>query len=414
MSTTYIARFADQMLDALMPELPAIMLTGPRGCGKTTTAVRRAASTLRLDRPEQAEAFRTAPDAILAAQKEPVLIDEWQNVPESLGAVKRSVDSGVGGGRFLITGSVRSRLSDQGWPATGRVVPVTMYGLAQAEIEQAPDGSSTLMRLFSEAEPSPGALTGAPQLTDYLDMAVRGGFPDAIGFGDLARAAWYEGYVEQLVHHDVSELDIVRDPTAMANLVRAVAFNTAGVPSIASLSEAAQINGRTTQSYLDLLTALRIMDRLPAWGINRFNRMVKSPKYYLTDTGMAVYLAGDNRTGLLTSGTRLGRIIDTFVMAQIRPLLTVHSPRINAFHLRDANGRHEVDLVLETASGKIVGIEIKSAATVNAKDARHLAWLRDELGDTFVRGIVLHTGNMAFPLGHKLWAMPIAALWRSL
>lgn len=408
----YIPRLVDRALDALLRELPALMLTGPRGCGKTTTALRRSGSALRLDRPEQAAAFRAAPDAVLATQTPPVLIDEWQNVPESLGAVKRAVDTGAGAASFLVTGSVRSRLSTEGWPATGRIVPVSMYGFTQGELEQSAAAHSALARLFSATDPATGALTGAPDLVDYVDMAVRGGFPAAVGLSDFARSTWYEGYVEQLVHHDVSELDTVRSPVAMTELVRAVALNTAGMPSLSALAEVVHIDHRTTKSYLDLLESLRIIERLPAWGTNRLTRMVKSPKYQVVDTGMATHLAGDDRAGLLANGDRLGRIIDTFVTAQLRPLLKLSAPAISAFHLRDKNGDREIDLVLESASGQIVGLEIKAASAVGPRDARHLAWLRDQLGDTFVRGVVLHTGTMTFPLGPRLWAMPIAALWR--
>lgn len=408
----YIPRVVDRALDTLMDELPAIMLAGPRGCGKTTTALRRSASSLRLDRPEQADAFRAAPDVVLDAQVSPVLIDEWQVVPESLAAVKRAVDSGSGGGRFILTGSVRSRLLPEGWPATGRVVPLAMYGLTEGELERALARGSALTGLFGTADPETGALDDAPNLVGYIDMAVRGGFPEAVALSDFARSLWYEGYVEQLVHHDVSELDSVRSPAAMADLVRAVALNTAGLPSISALAEFAQLDQRTVKSYLDLLESLRIIERLPAWGVNRLGRLIKSPKYHVVDAGMAAHLAGDDRAGLLANGGRLGRILDTFVVSQLRPLLKLGTPAISALHLRDKNGDREVDLVLESTSGQIVGIEIKAANTATASDARHLAWLRDELGDSFVRGVVLHTGPMTFPLGPKLWAMPIAALWR--
>lgn len=411
-SQDYVPRLVDRALDNLMPELSAIMLTGPRGCGKTTTALRRARSSLRMDRPDEASAFRAAPDAVLAAQPEPVLIDEWQLAPESLGAIKRAVDTGSGTGRFLVTGSIRSRLSTEGWPATGRIVPIAMYGLTQGEIERSTGAAMAASRLFAEADPAVGALDDAPDLTAYVDMAARGGFPAAFRLSDFARSAWYEGYVEQLVRHDVSELEVVRNPTAMSELVRAVALNTAGLPSINALSEAVRIDHRTTRSYLDLLESLRIVERLPAWGTNRLNRLVKTPKYHVVDAGMAMHLAGDDRRGLLASGSRLGRIIDTFVTAQLRPLLKLATPTISASHLRDTNGAREVDLVLESASGKIVALEIKAADTATASDARHLAWLRDELGAPFTRGVVLHTGGMTYPLGEKLWAMPIAALWR--
>ncbi|WP_124846045.1 DUF4143 domain-containing protein [Arachnia propionica] len=386
------------------------MLTGPRGCGKTTTALRRASSTLRLDVPGQAAAFRGAPDEVLGGLDPPVLIDEWQSEPESLGAVKRAVDAGGGQGRFLITGSVRSRLSVDTWPGTGRITPIPMFCLTQGELEGRAGSVRVVERLFGPDEPTVGMLHDAPGLVDYAAMVTRGGFPEAIRLSPGVRGRWYHGYVEHLVHRDVQELQAVRNPQVLARLLEAAAHNTAGTPAVQSLAEQVGADHRTVGSHLDLLEELRIIERLPAWGSNRLNRAVKSPKVFLTDTGMAAHLMGDDQQGLLLDASRLGRIIETFVLAQLRPLL---HPKVRALHFRDGNGRREVDLVLESTKGRIVGLEIKASNTATKQDARHLAWLRDQVGDQFVRGLVLHTGPMTFPLGDRLWAVPIASLWRT-
>ncbi len=409
---SYIPRHIDRALDVLLSELPALMLTGPRGCGKTTTALRRAAAVMRLDRPDEAGAFRAAPDAVLAAQATPVLIDEWQVVPESMGAVKRAVDAGSGAGRYLLTGSVRARLDSAGWPGTGRVVPLAMYGLTVGELERRREAADAVDRLFSGDNPAVGTLESAPTLVDYVDHALRGGFPDAVGLGDFARSTWYEGYVDQLVRHDVADLADVRSPAGLAALLRAVALNTAGLPTLTTLADAAGLDHRTTKSYLDLLEDLRVIDRIPAWTTNRLSRMVKTPKYYVLDPGLAAHLSGDSRAGTLRSADRLGRLMDTFVLAQLRPLLKLAVPSVSAHHLRHANQTREVDLVLESAAGRVVGIEIKAASTVDPREVRHLAWLRDQIGTDFHRGVVLHTGSSVFPVGDRLWAMPIAALWQ--
>ena len=408
----YIRRYVDHALDRLLTELPAVMLTGPRWCGKTTTAMRRATSVMRLDRPEEAGAFRAAPDAILAAQPTPVLIDEWQAVPECMGAVKRAVDAGAGPGRFLLTGSVRARLDSAGWPGTGRVVPLAMYGLTVGELENREVAAGALDRLFEVDDPVVGTLEAAPDLVDYVDLAVRGGFPDALGLSDFARSNWYEGYVEQLVRHDVSDLAEVRSPAGMAALLRAVALNTAGLPAIDTLTAAAGIDARTAKGYFDLLEDLRIIERIPAWTTNRLKRMVKTPKYYILDPGLAAHLVGDTRAGVLKNDDRLGRLIDTFVLAQLRPLLRLSAPSVTSHHLREGSGSREIDLVLESASGQIVAVEIKAAGAVARRDARHLVWLHEQLGSTFHRGVVLHTGTTTYPLAERIWAMPIAALWR--
>lgn len=411
-ATEYVPRYVDRALDLLLAELPAVMLTGPRACGKTTTALRRASSVMRLDRTEQALALQSAPDAVLATYPTPVLIDEWQAEPGSMGAVKRAVDSGSGAGRYLLTGSVRSRLDPAGWPGTGRVVPLAMYGLSVGELERHESAPHAIERLFGDDDLEPGRLDLAPSLVDYVDHAVRGGFPDAVGLSEFARSNWYEGYLDQLIRHDVPEAADVRSPSGLALLLRAVALNTAGQPELSTLANSAGLNHRTVKTYLDLLADLGIIDRTPAWTNNRLSRLAKLPKYYIVDPGMAVQLVGDDRTGVLRDGDRLGRLIDTFVAAQLRPLLTLATPSVTAYHLRDANQRREIDLVLESASGQVVAIEIEAAESASVRDARHLAWLRDQLGSRFHRGIVLHTGALTYPLDDRIWAMPIAALWR--
>ncbi len=107
----------------------------------------------------------------------------------------------------------------------------------------------------------------------------------------------------------------------------------------------------------------------------------------------------------------LGRIIDTFVVAQLRGELGVADTRPRMYHLRQRDGGHEVDIVLELGGRRLIGIEVKAAATVGRDDARHLAWLRDQTADRFVAGVVFHTGPRAFPLGDRIAALPISAIW---
>ena len=405
-------RYIDTVLDEVFPELSAVMLTGPRACGKTTTAARRASSILRLDDEQRAQAFAAAPDTLLAAQDLPTLIDEWQEVPASLAAVKRAVDSSPGGGRYLVTGSVRARRTEAVWPGTGRVVPFRMHSLARGEIEASPDAAGFVHRLFRDEDAQARVLSSAPTIVDYVEHAVQGGFPEALGLSGRARDSWYPGYVDQLVHRDVAALADVRSPDRLATLLQAVALSTAGVPQTKTLTEAAGIDSRTANAYLDLLDDLRIIERLPAWSSNKLKRLVRAPKFYIADTGLATSLLHADKATILSSGDLLGRIIDTFVAAQILPLVALSHPRIEAFHLRDSNGIHEVDLLLEGPGGTVVGIEIKSGDAVKPQAARHLEWLRDYPGSTFKRGVVFHKGDPTYPMSDRIWAMPIAAIWR--
>ncbi len=134
MARAYLPRLVDGLITDLLGELPAVLLVGPRATGKTTTALRHAATVIRLDRAAEAVAFRADPDAALRGLREPVLLDEWQVVPGVLGAVKRAVDVDPRPGRYLITGSVRADLDAVTWPGTGRLVRVPMWGLTVREV----------------------------------------------------------------------------------------------------------------------------------------------------------------------------------------------------------------------------------------------------------------------------------------
>ncbi|MDR3361033.1 MAG: DUF4143 domain-containing protein [Bifidobacteriaceae bacterium] len=414
LSNGYHLRLADVFLDQAMAAFPAFMITGPRACGKTTTASRHAASVIRLDNPLERGAFELSPDEVLGSYPTPVLVDEWQVAPEALGAVKRAVDSRRGEpGRFLVTGSVKSRLSAPGWPLTGRAVSVPMLGLTRAEIEGRPDaGALWLKGVFGEAAPQAGRLASAPGLLECVDFALQGGFPEAFGLPASLRRHWHSAYVSHLTERDVAEIAEVRSPAAFRKLLEAVSLNTAGLPTTSTLLQAASLDDRTARRYLNLLQDLRVAEALPAWSDNRLARLVKTPKRYLLDSGLAAHLNHWEAKGLLKDGGAIGRLIDTFVLSQIRPLLPFSDEPVTACHLRDANGDHEVDLILEAGSGQIVGVEIKTAKSASKRDARHLEWLRDKLGDRFHRGIVLHTGDLTHRMAERVWALPIASLWR--
>ena len=401
----------DPALSSLVDQLPAVSITGPRATGKTTTAQRRAATVVRLDREAEAAAFRADPDVALRGLPEPVLLDEWQEVPGLLGAVKRAVDEDSRPGRYILTGSVRIDLDAQTWPGTGRLVRLQMQGLSVREIAERIGGPLFLDRLLTADVASLGP-AGTSDLANYLDLALRGGFPEpALRLDGLARQAWLDSYVEQLITRDASAIGGTRDPDRLRRYLEALAVNSAGVVEDKTLYDAVGIDRRTAVAYEQLLKNLLILEAVPAWESNRLSRLIKAPKRYLVDPSiMAAVLRLDSRA-VLRDGNLLGRVIDTFVAAQIRPELAVAESRPRWYHLRDKGGRHEVDLVIEFGGGQVSGIEIKATAAPTRGDARHLEWLRDELGDRFASGVVLHTGPRAYQLADKIVAAPISTIW---
>lgn len=400
----------DSALAELLAELPAVMVTGPRAAGKTTTAARHTASVAHLDRPREAAAFRADPDVALGGYEEPLLLDEWQEVPSVLGAVKRAVDRDPRAGRFVLTGSVRADLDATTWPGTGRVVRVPMYGMTVRELGGKGEETSPLDRLASGA--TLGLPNDPPDLRGYVELALRSGFPDpALLMGADARARWLEGYVDQLLTRDAQGVEPKRDPARLRRYFEAYALNTAGIVSESTLLRAAGINRRTASAYEHLLANLFIVEAMPAWTSNRLRRLSLGPKRYFIDPAIPAATLQLDAAGVLRDGDLLGRLLDTFVTAQLRAECAGSRARPRLYHLREEHGRREVDVLAEIGGRDLLAFEVKADAAPGRDSARHLTWLRDRLGERFVAGVVFHTGPRIFGLGERIIAAPIAALW---
>jgi hypothetical protein len=406
----YVRRLVDRTIATYFAELPALMLTGPRAAGKTTTAAQHARRVVRLDQPAEAITFRDDPDVALRTLDEPVVLDEWQAVPEILGAVKRAVDEDPRPGRFLLTGSVHADLRGETWPGTGRVVRLRMEGLTLRERNGQVDGPPFLQRLADGS--SFPSLPDPPDLADYAELGLRGGFPEPVlELSPTVARGWLRGYVEQLLTRDADSLDGPRDPALLRRYFEAVALSTAGLPDHKSLYDAAGIDRKTAVAYDRLLTNLFVLDLLPPWTSNRLSRLTRGSKRHLIDTSLVASVLELDLTAAMRDGDMLGRLLESFVLAQIRPETQLASYPSRLYHLRDRNGRHEVDVVAVLPGGDIVGIEVKASAAPSRSDARHLEWLRDRVGDRFRAGAVLHTGPRPFKLADGIAALPIYALW---
>jgi predicted AAA+ superfamily ATPase len=409
----YRRRLVDPLLDELLAQLPAILMLGPRTAGKTTTLARRAATVVRLDRQTGAAAFEADPDVALRGLPEPVLLDEWQRVPGVLGAVRRAVEADPRPNRFYVTGSVRAELEHEVWPGTGRIVRMTMYPMTVGE-QLGRGGRSLLDKLADGKELT--VPEDPPDLRGYVELALRSGFPDAaLRLTGRAREIWLESYIDDLLSHDVEQLEEPlgrrRDPQRLRRYLQAYALNSAGVAEHKTIYDAARVNKATATAYDDLLASLLIAEEVPAWTSNRLKRLVHRPKRYLIDAALIATALRLDEQGVIDDGDLLGRVLDTFVAAQLRPELQISTTRPRLHHLRTEQGRHEIDLIAELAGGSVIGIEVKASSAPTLEDAKHLRWLHDELGERFIAGIVLHTGPRAYELDEKIIAAPIAVLW---
>ena len=409
MSSMYLPRSADAVLAEMVRQHPAILVVGPRATGKTTTTGRLAATPVRLGNQREAAALRSDPEAVLRGRPEPILIDEWQLVPEVLAVIKERVDLDNTPGQFLVTGSVRGDLDLPTWPGTGRLVRLAMYGLTERELAGRADSPTWISNVINH---DPTAVTSNLDLRSYVDLARRSGFPEpALRLNESSRQRWLTSYVDQIITRDAAELGSGRDPARLRRYLEAVALNSAGIVNDSTLYESARIDKVTARAYDALLQGLLIIEKIPAWTSNRLKRLVLAPKRYIVDAGLFTGILGLTVNDVMSDGDLLGRVLDTFVLSQIRAdcALLPLPPRIH--HLRTEQGRHEIDILIEVGAGKLIAIEVKATTSPTLHDARHLQWIADELGESVIASVLFHTGSHTAHLSPRIAALPISALW---
>jgi predicted AAA+ superfamily ATPase len=246
---------------------------------------------------------------------------------------------------------------------------------------------------------------------DYLERALRGGYPEAVRRTDTGRRArFFESYISDLVNRDVRQLTDIERPADMRRLVNLVAASTGSLAVPASMASRLQVPASTVKRYLDLLDLLFVTRRIPAWSSNLATRAVATPKLLLTDSGLAAHLTGVSLRRARQPTALVGPLIETFVLGELARQLSLADQPVRLYHYRDRD-HYEVDAVLEAPSGEVIACEVKAAETVRSDDFRGIQRLARRLGDQLTAGIVLYAGGQALPFGERLRAWPISALW---
>lgn len=421
--TRYQRRVLDAELDELFGELPAISIDGPKGVGKTTTAVQRAATVFELDRPEVAEIVSADPARVTSADR-PVVVDEWQRLPFIWDEVRRAVDANPTPASFLLTGST-SLISPETHSGAGRIVPLRMRPLTLAERGVA-EPTVSLAALCRGERPELGGKTDV-DLEAYVEETLASGLPGVRRAQGRARRELLDGYLRLIIDRDFEEAGHeVRNPAALRRWMMAYAAATSTTASYETIRDAATSGEgekpakSTTRPYRDTLERIWIVDPVPAWttGMNHLQRLVQSPKHHLADPALAARLVGATRGTLLSGaavvpavprdGTFLGALFESLVTLCVRVHAQAAEARVS--HLRTRGGEHEVDLIVEREDGSVVAIEVKLDQTADDRDVRHLRWLRDELGDRLLDAIVVTSGTEAYRRRDGIGVIPAALL----
>ncbi len=419
----YAARIVDRELDELVVSLPAISIEGARGVGKTETALQRASTVHRLDDPDQLAIIAADPRRLVQGRP-PILIDEWQRLPESWDLVRRAVDSGSPPGGFLLTGSATpTNLPTHS--GAGRIVTVRMRPRSLAE-RRLGEPSVSLNRLLVGDHPAIEGETDV-SLERYVDEILASGFPGLHGMSARAVRQLLDGYISRIIQHDFPAMDRrLRNPPALRRWMASYAAATSSTASFETIRDATTAGHgerparTTTQPYVDILTDLWIVDPLPAWSSTRnaVSRLVGHPKHHLVDPALAARLLNVGAGALLEgrsvgppiprNGTLLGALFESLVTQSVR--VYAQDSEATVGHLRTKGGEHEVDLVVERLDQRVVAIEVKLATTVDDRDVRHLHWLRERLGASLLDAVVITTGRAAYRRPDGIAVVPAALL----
>lgn len=404
-------RWLAHRVRALLQTMPAVFLGGARQVGKTTLAKHLVSEGVlhayfTFDNLLTLESAQNDPVGFVRALPEGSVLDEVQRAPELLLPLKQRIDEERKSGMFLLTGSANPLTLPQVADAlVGRVGMVNLYPLSQGEIDGVREG--WLARAFDGRFE---IRTVAPS-EDIWTRVLRGGYPSAVQMPELAQSrAWLQAYADALITREVQQLSNIERIGDLARLLRLLCARACQILNTASLSREMGVPHSTLQRYLTLLETLMVFHRLRPWHANIGQQFLKSPKIVINDTGLIAALLMLDAARLQSEEWMRGRILENFVAMEILKQLSYTDSGHQFYHFRTAKGR-EIDLLIEDAQGRIVGVEVKAAHTVSAGDFQHLRWLAQALGTRWAGGVVLHLGAEQVPFGENLWAVPIACLW---
>jgi len=393
---------------------PVVLLNGARQTGKSTIAQElvnsgKLKSYITLDDPLVLSTLLTSPVGYLESLPVGTVIDEIQRAPEIFTSIKYVVDKDRQKGRFLLTGSANvlllPKLSDS---LAGRMEVHTLRTLSQGEIEGTKE--DFIDWLFSNNSQN----YTVTECDNVIERVIKGGYPELIldNRDERSTYTWFQSYLNSLLLRDIKDIANIEQAGLMPILLKMLAARTGNLVNYNDIARSiSDLNTKTLSRYVNILELLYITELLPAWYTNYSKRLIKSPKSYLSDTGLIAFLLGISNQTLQTDRNLFGNLLENFVFQELQKQRGWSKVFTSIHFMRTSDGE-EIDFILEDSQGRIVAIEVKATTSIDTKDVAKIKKLRSELGSKFHRGIVLYTGSHILKVDESLYFMPIQTLWR--
>jgi uncharacterized protein len=409
-------RLAD-VVEARFAEEPVIVLNGPRTVGKSTLlsqlAEHMGRAVLDCDDPAARSAARADP-ARFVESDQPVLIDEYQHVPELLDAIKAQLNLDLRPGRYVLAGSTRyATLPEAAQALTGRVDIIPVLPLSQGEIDGVHE--TFVARLLDGAGVEMASAKAAATRDEYAQRSTSGGMPVALRRPPgRSRSRWFSNYVNLVIDKDVLDISRVRQREMLPRLLRQLAARSGQVLNMAAISGTIGLEKSTTENYIKLLEGVFLVYRLPAWGTTLGSRIAKHPKVHLVDSGVMAWLLNLTPQKISQAApaalSEYGHLLETFAVGEILKQASWSDAPVSTGHFRTEAG-DEVDLVLERDDGQVIAFEVKAGSRISSEDLRGLRHLKERLGTRLEEAIIFHTGVHAYTQEDRVTVLPLDRLW---
>jgi uncharacterized protein len=403
-------RIAEPQIRTALRDTRVVAISGPRQSGKTTLARRFAKQGRKfvtLDNQSTLAAAKSDPVAFIR-DLDRAVIDEVQRAPDLLLAIKQSVDEDRRPGRFLLTGSANLlTVKTIHESLAGRVEIVPLYPLGHSE-QLGIRHPQFIAKAFRGAVPDTTEAMSKEKLSDWV---TAGGYPEAIKRrSERRRQDWYRAYIKSIVERDLPEISNLAKPDQIPRVLQIAAQFAGQLTNLSEIGRNVGLDHKTADHYVRVLEQLYLVQRVQPWFRNELSRLVKTPKLHFIDSGLLTAMRGYSLTRLRADRTVFGALLESFVFSELLKLSAWAEERVMLFHYRDRD-KLEVDFVLENSAGEIVGIEVKSAASVTRRDFLGLERVASAAGSAFRQGIVLYDGVQTLSFADKLRAVPLSALW---
>jgi hypothetical protein len=388
------SRHLDTAIETALTDTPAVFVNGARQTGKSTMVRNFGGEYLTFDDSTVLGAAQADLDAFVRGLPRRAVIDEVQRIPDLARVLKASIDRDRKPGRFILAGSHRVPA-----PSWIRVFTLWPFSIGEMNFRR----ETFLDRIFARSFETPR------RNADLWTAVTAGGFPEAVARRSAhRRRAWFDNYTA-LISASLQSTKRIEGLTAMPRLLTLLASRLGGLLNFASLSADMAMPQTTLKRYLTLLETVFLIRLLPPWHTNLGLRLIKSPKLYLLDSGLAAHLSGATPEQIRTQPRWSGPLFENFIVMELTKQASWSKRPPGLFHYRSLAGQ-EVDILVESPAGQVVGIEVKAAASVGAQDFRGLKSLAEAIGKKFHRGIVLYAGDETVAFGDRLWAMPWDAI----